>query len=332
MTVEIDSNSGFCGGVIRAIDGAERILAEKKGLFSLGAIVHNEAELARLRQLGLQTIGLSDLRGWAGISFDPVRGFAAHPSQPCGWAPPSNSAEGGMPPEGNTGPASSRTLLIRAHGEPPETYRLAQEKGFEVVDFTCPVVLKIQKSIREAYERNAPDGQIVIFGKIGHAEVLGLVGQVDGHAVVVEDIPQLEAELESGQIDPSRHVDIFSQTTKSPVEYEELCAMLRSRMSDPAILSVHNTICRQVASRHRELSAFARQHDVIVFVSGRESSNGHVLSNLCKSVNIRTYNVGGTSEVKPEWFRPDDNVGVCGATSTPKWLLEQVADHIKNLH
>ena len=290
MTVEIDRNSGFCGGVIRAIDGAERLLADGGPLFSLGAIVHNEAELGRLREKGLRTVD----------SLQSVQG-------------------------------NGRTLLIRAHGEPPQTYRIAEEMGWKVVDFTCPVVLKIQKSIREARAAKK-DGQIVIFGKIGHAEVLGLVGQVDGDASVVENLLQLQEAIVSGKIDLNRPVDIFSQTTKSPVEYEELCTSLAGRMASPGLLTVHNTICRQVASRHEELSEFARVHDVVVFVSGRESSNGRVLSDLCKSVNPRTYVVGNASELDPSWFSPDDNVGVCGATSTPKWLLEEVAGQIKNLH
>jgi 4-hydroxy-3-methylbut-2-enyl diphosphate reductase len=223
-------------------------------------------------------------------------------------------------------------VLLRAHGEPPRTYELAREKGFEVVDFTCPVVLNIQKSIREAWQRGRPDGQIVIFGKIGHAEVLGLVGQVDGKALVVENLQQLQDALKSGAIDVSRRIDIFSQTTKSPVEYEEICSFLAGKMASGDILTVHNTICRQVASRHRELVDFARRHDVIVFVAGRESSNGKVLSELCKGENPRTYNIGSASELNPSWFCPDDSVGVCGATSTPKWLLEEVASQIKNLH
>ena len=287
MTVEIDRNSGFCGGVIRAIDGAEKLLAEGGVLYSLGAIVHNEAELARLRGKGLVTLQSLD--------------------------------------------AKPGVLLIRAHGEPPRTYELAREKGFEVVDFTCPVVLKIQKSIREAWQRGRPGGQIVIFGKIGHAEVLGLVGQVDGKALVVENLQQLQDALKSGAIDVSRRIDIFSQTTKSPVEYEEICSYLAGKMASGDILTVHNTICRQVASRHRELVDFARRHDVIVFVAGRESSNGKVLSELCKVENPRTYNIGSASELNPSWFCPDDSVGVCGATSTPKWLLEEVASQIKNL-
>ena len=308
MTVEIDSNSGFCGGVIRAIGGAEKFLAERGELFSLGAIVHNEAELARLQHKGLITL---DSLNAAPASFTV------------------------SPKEGSTAKApvsANKTLLIRAHGEPPATYELAREKGFEVIDFTCPVVLKIQKSIREASRRHSPDGQIVIFGKIGHAEVLGLVGQVDGKAVVVENLPQLEVAIASGEIDISRHIDIFSQTTKSPTEYDELCAYLASRMAAPGLLEVHNTICSQVASRHKELVDFARGHDVIVFVAGKESSNGRVLCDLCASVNPRTHKVGSVAEIDPSWFSVADSVGVCGATSTPKWLLEEVAGHIKNLH
>lgn len=310
ISVEIDRGSGFCGGVIRAIGGAEKALASGTPLWSLGHIVHNEAELDRLQSLGLKSISNDDL-----IHFDSPEGELlqrqAHP------------ASAGKP-----------SLLIRAHGEPPSTYALAEEKGFEVLDFTCPVVLRIQKSIREAYTRlhtSQPFGQIVIFGKIGHAEVLGLVGQVDGDAFVVENLPQLQELVEGGRLNTSRRIEIFSQTTKSPVEYSELCKWLSSKMIYPNLLAVHDTICRQVADRHRELVAFARTHDVIIFVSGRESSNGKVLSGLCKSVNIRTYRVVGPEEVQKGWLRGDDRVGVCGATSTPKWLLEKVADKIKNL-
>ena len=223
-------------------------------------------------------------------------------------------------------------LLIRAHGEPPQTYRIAREKGYEVVDFTCPVVLKIQKSIREAWQRSRPDGQIVLFGKVGHAEVLGLVGQVDGKAKVVEDIAQLEEAISDGSIDVGKPIDIFSQTTKSPEGYAALCSALEKRMASDNLLTVHNTICTQVASRYKQLSDFAAGHDVVVFVSGKESSNGRVLCDLCRSVNGRTYQVGEASGIRAEWFLPDDNVGVCGATSTPKWLLEEVATQIKNLH
>lgn len=291
IQVEIEKHSGFCGGVIRAIGRAEKFLEESPGrtLYSLGDIVHNEAELRRLGEKGLVTV---DKDGLMNIP-DP----------------------------------SSETLLIRAHGEPPQTYSLAQKLGLTVIDCTCPVVLKLQKSIREAYERVKPaGGQIVIFGKIGHAEVLGLLGQVSGDAVVIENMPMLLSALEDGSIQTDRPLEIFSQTTKSPVEYSEICKVLES--CPGAGLQVHNTICSQVASRHEELADFALRHDVIVFVSGVSSSNGKVLFDLCKSRNQRTYHISDPSELEPEWFSDGDKVGVCGATSTPGWLLEQVAERI----
>lgn len=291
IQVEIEKHSGFCGGVIRAIGRAEKFLEESPGriLYSLGDIVHNEAELRRLGEKGLVTV---DKDGLMNIP-DP----------------------------------SSETLLIRAHGEPPQTYSLAQKLGLTVIDCTCPVVLKLQKSIREAYERVKPaGGQIVIFGKIGHAEVLGLLGQVCGDAVVIENMPMLLSALEDGSIRTDKPLEIFSQTTKSPVEYSEICKVLES--CPGAGLQVHNTICSQVASRHEELADFALRHDVIVFVSGVSSSNGKVLFDLCKSRNQRTYHISDPSELEPEWFSDGDKVGVCGATSTPGWLLEQVAERI----
>ena len=291
IQVEIEKHSGFCGGVIRAIGRAEKFLEESPGrtLYSLGDIVHNEAELRRLGEKGLVTV---DKDGLMNIP-DP----------------------------------SSETLLIRAHGEPPQTYSLAQKLGLTVIDCTCPVVLKLQKSIREAYERVKPaGGHIVIFGKIGHAEVLGLLGQVSGDAVVIENMPMLLSALEDGSIRTDKPLEIFSQTTKSPVEYSEICKVLES--CPGAGLQVHNTICSQVASRHEELADFALRHDVIVFVSGVSSSNGKVLFDLCKSRNQRTYHISDPSELEPEWFSDGDKVGVCGATSTPGWLLEQVAERI----
>lgn len=291
IQVEIEKHSGFCGGVIRAIGRAEKFLEESPSriLYSLGDIVHNEAELRRLGEKGLVTV---DKDGLMNIP-DP----------------------------------SSETLLIRAHGEPPQTYSLAQKLGLTVIDCTCPVVLKLQKSIREAYERVKPaGGQIVIFGKIGHAEVLGLLGQVCGDAVVIENMPMLLSALEDGSIRTDKPLEIFSQTTKSPVEYSEICKVLES--CPGAGLQVHNTICSQVASRHEELADFALRHDVIVFVSGVSSSNGKVLFDLCKSRNQRTYHISDPSELEPEWFSDGDKVGVCGATSTPGWLLEQVAERI----
>ena len=312
MTVDVDKNSGFCAGVIRAIDKAEEFLsladASHKRLYSLGAIVHNESELARLEQEGLVTIDREDLSE--------------------------------MPA------AEGETLLIRAHGEPPETYRRAEALGFGIVDCTCPVVLKLQQCIRESYERQHEGprkGQIIVFGKIGHPEVLGLLGQVNGDALVIESMKMLEDSVSDGRIDLCRPVEVFSQTTKSPAEYAAICSRLEEMMAAAnemqiaqfkgrRMLVIHDTICSQVATRHAKLARFALDHDVVIFVSGKASSNGKVLCDLCKSVNIRTYHISTDAELKKEWFRKEDKVGVCGATSTPKWLLEQVAEAVRKLH
>ena len=295
LKVEIDAGSGFCGGVIRAIGSAEKFLDEIPGrhLFSLGAIVHNEEELARLGRKGLVTIDYDDLADMQEVGGE--------------------------------------SLLIRAHGEPPSTYARAAALGFNVIDCTCPVVLRLQDSIRSAYARLKPlGGQVVLFGKIGHAEVLGLVGQVNGDAVVVENRSMLESALAEGTIRTDVPIEIFSQTTKSPAEYSEICEALSERLPE-GMLTVHNTVCSQVATRHDRLSSFALSHDVILFVSGKSSSNGKVLCDLCKSLNIRTYHIGSEAEIKGEWFGENDRVGICGATSTPKWLLEKVAACVEAL-
>ena len=314
LTVDIDSNSGFCAGVIRAISKAEEFLTkdrsnqqEGRKLYSLGAIVHNDAELTRLMDKGLVTIDKDDLDEMVD--------------------------------------AHGESLLIRAHGEPPSTYMQAESLGFKIIDCTCPVVLKLQKDIKEAYERvtDAGKGQIIIFGKPGHAEVLGLLGQTDDSAIVVENIPMLEEKVADGAIRLDVPTEIFSQTTKSPAEYSSLCARLEEMMAaynelsverfkGRELLVVHDTICSQVAKRHERLSKFALEHDVIIFVSGKASSNGKVLCDLCKSLNIRTYHIDNVSEIKREWFRADDKVGICGATSTPKWLLEEAAKHVLELN
>ena len=309
ITVDIDKNSGFCAGVIRAIGKAEEFLDSGDGrrLYSLGAIVHNDSELERLLDKGLVTIDKED--------FDEMVN------------------------------ADGEVLLIRAHGEPPQTYERAAALGFQVVDCTCPVVLKLQQRIKEAYIRQKENGcgQIIIFGKIGHAEVLGLIGQTEGTAIVVEDVFMLEEAVKDGSIRLDVPTEVFSQTTKSPAEYKGLCARLEEdmaryneltveRFKGRHLLTVHDTICSQVATRHERLSRFALEHDLIVFVAGKASSNGKVLCDLCKSLNIRTYHIDSPSEIKREWFRADDKVGVCGATSTPKWLLEETAEHILELN
>ena len=259
LTVDIDKNSGFCAGVIRAISKAEEFLDEAKQagdserkLFSLGAIVHNDAELTRLVNKGLVTIDKEDLD-------EMVK-------------------------------ADGEVLLIRAHGEPPQTYEKAYGIGFEVIDCTCPVVLKLQQRIKEAYVKHQEmdAGQIIIFGNIGHAEVLGLIGQTDGTAVVVEDLLMLEKAIKDKVIRLDVHTEVFSQTTKSPAEYALICSRLEEEMAHynelsverfkgRGLLNVHNTICSQVATRHERLTKFALEHDIIIFVSGKASSNGKVL-------------------------------------------------------
>ena len=312
LKVDIDSNSGFCAGVIRAIGKAEDFLGRERNgngrrLYSLGAIVHNDAELTRLTRMGLVTIDKEDMEEMVN--------------------------------------ATGETLLIRAHGEPPQTYRLAESLGFEVIDCTCPVVLQLQKKILNAYQAQQEQGkgQIIIFGKPGHAEVLGLLGQTEGTAVVIENVAMLNNAIDDGTILLDIPTEIFSQTTKSPAEYAQLCTCMLERMANhnelsverfqgTGMLNINDTICSQVASRHAKLTKFALQHDIIIFVSGKASSNGKVLCDLCKSLNIRTYHIDSVAEIKREWFRADDKVGVCGATSTPKWLLEDVAGSIKLLN
>jgi len=291
VTVDIDSHSGFCGGVIRAINRAEACLAENGRLYSLGAIVHNEAELARLEAKGMTVISDEEMEGMT--------------------------------------TAAGEHLLIRAHGAPPKTYELLESKGFIIEDCTCPVVLRLQQDILSSWKAGA---SVIIFGKVGHAEVLGLVGQTDGQAVVIENMAALEAAVAEGGIALDRPAEIFSQTTKNPDEYDAVCERLKALMEDHgSTLTVHQTICSQVSSRHAKLAEFARAHDVIVFVAGKASSNGKVLCDLCRENNPRTHHIDSQDEVRSEWFEGAGSVGICGATSTPKWLLELVAQKILQL-
>lgn len=283
MKVEIDANAGFCGGVIKAIATAEKYLgATGDGLlYSLGDIVHNEEELHRLKSKGLESRNLDEL-----LEMED---------------------------------SSSKTVLIRAHGISPDVRSRLDNRRFNVIDCTCPVVLNIQKQIRNAGNR------VLIFGKHGHPEVLGLVGQTDG-AMVFDSVGQLKDILKG--ISPDESVEVFSQTTMNPSEYSEACKLVTATLPKAV---VHDTICRQVASRHRDLSEFAARHDVIVFVAGSHSSNGKVLCSLCASVNPRTYSAGGPEDIRDEWFDRAETVGISGATSTPRWLLEEVAGKIENL-
>lgn len=286
LTIEIDEGSGFCYGVIRAVQKAEHKLKESGKLYSLGSIVHNNLELERLNNIGLEVIDFPQMKN-----------------------------------------LHDTTVLIRAHGEPPQTYAVAKSNNINLIDCTCPVVLKLQERIRNTYEEH--NGQIVIFGKIGHAEVNGLVGQTNGDAIVVDSVESLH------KVDFTKPVQIFSQTTKDPKEYEDICGIIREKIVDAGgkleDFKVHDTICRQVAQRHTNLIAFAKKHSVIVFISGKESSNGKVLYELCKSVNDRSYHVQDRDQIDAGWFRDGDSVGICGATSTPKWQLEGAAQYLAKL-
>lgn len=295
MRVEIDEHSGCCNGVRRAIEQAELVLSQNGALYSLGAIVHNETEMDRLRHKGLSTIGYEDLKN-----------------------------------------LQDTVVLFRAHGEPPAVYNIAKGNNIEIIDCTCPVVLQLQKRIAATYQEISPKGgQIIIFGKNGHAEVNGLIGQVQGNALVLEKVEQLHSAVNDGKIDLTKPIALFSQTTKDPQQFQQLGELLRSAVleacGNDSQLSIFNTICRQVSSRHPNLIEFAKGHTAIIFVCGKESSNGKILSQLCASVNPRTYSVEHHNEINPQWFGPDDFVGICGATSTPKWQLEEVANYLKNL-
>lgn len=285
MYVEIDDKSGFCFGVVRAISEAERALSAGGGVCSLGDIVHNRMEVQRLESLGLQTISRADIPLLEGLR-----------------------------------------MLIRAHGEPPSTYALAQQHNIEIIDATCPVVAALQKRVKRAYElMSERGGTVVILGKRGHAEVVGLTGQVDEQATVVE----CEADLEA--IDFGRPIYFLSQTTQSIALFESLCEKMRRRLPDESMLTVDDTICRRVSSREEHLRTFARRFDVVVFVCGRKSSNGKVLFEICRAENARSYNIEEAGELRAEWFEGASTVGVCGATSTPEWLMREAADAIMKL-
>lgn len=282
MRIEIDDKSGFCFGVVRAITEAEKALAEGGTVYSLGDIVHNRIEVQRLERLGLRTVTHDEMPRLAGCR-----------------------------------------LFIRAHGEPPTTYARARELGIDLIDATCPVVARLQTRVVRAHELMRPiGGQVVILGKRGHAEVVGLTGQVDAPTIVIEGPQDLDA------IDFARPVYFLSQTTQSIALFEQLCDEMRRRAADPAQVRIEDTICRQVANREEHLEAFARRFDVVIFVCGRKSSNGKVLFEVCRRANAATYNIEEAAELEPQWFAGAASVGICGATSTPKWLMQQVADAV----
>ena len=282
MEVIIDDNSGFCFGVVRAIGEAESALERVGDVYSLGDIVHNRVEVQRLEQLGLHTISHEDMPRLEG-----------------------------------------RTLLIRAHGEPPRTYRMAEELGITVIDATCPVVARLQRRLREAYDKmQEVGGNVVLLGKRGHAEDIGLTGQADDDVVVVES----EADLNN--VDFTRPIYFLSQTTQSIALFNQLAEEIKVRAKGVTV-NIDDTICRRVAGREALLADFSRSVDVVIFVSGRKSSNGRVLYEVCRGANPRSYNVEESSEIDWSWLEGAERVGICGATSTPRWLMEQVAEAIK---
>lgn len=282
MKVEIDNDSGFCFGVVTAIRKAEEELQKSGTLYCLGDIVHNSDEVQRLSSKGLKIITHSEMEKLHGVK-----------------------------------------VLLRAHGEPPSTYELARRNGIEIIDATCPVVLRLQQRIKDTF--STPAGQrpqIVIYGKNGHAEVNGLVGQTAGEAIVIESADDLD------RIDFSRDVALYSQTTKSLEGFRHITEEIRRRLQPGCRLESFDTICRQVANRVEKLQRFARAHDVVLFVAGKKSSNGKVLYANCREVNPSTYLISNPSELDPQWLDGAESVGICGATSTPRWLMEQVKNSI----
>ena len=289
MKVTIDKYSGFCFGVVYAIEMAESILEKEDTLYCLGDIVHNNKEVERLTDMGLKIINNDDLKT-----------------------------------------LSNCKVLIRAHGEPPSTYTTALENNIQLLDASCPVVLKLQHQIKEGYEDiKKINGQVIIFGKEGHAEVTGLLGQTKNDAIIVTTVEDLN------KIDFSKSIYIYSQTTKSPKAYKEISDIIAERVKltdgENVKYIVHDTLCRQVSGREPQLKNFSKENNVIVFVSGQKSSNGKMLYQSCKRENPNSYFISDINEINTEWFSSASSVGICGATSTPRWLMEQVQDAIEKI-
>ena len=285
MKIEIDQGSGFCFGVTRAIGKAEEELNKDGHIYCLGDIVHNGKECDRLQRLGLATINHEELKN--------IR---------------------------------QSKVLLRAHGEPPSTYLLAQKNEIEIIDATCPVVLHLQERIKKEYDNDKEHKkQIVIFGKNGHAEVLGLVGQTEGTAIVIESVADLR------KLDFNKDICLYSQTTKPLDEFRRIVEYIQENISSNATFTFYDTICRQVANRMPNIREFANRHDVILFVCGKKSSNGRVLFKECKDANPKSYMIDTANEIDLRWLQNCNSVGICGATSTPKWLMEECKIRIEEL-
>ncbi len=289
MKITIDKNSGFCFGVVRAIESAEENLQKNKQLYCLGDIVHNNEEVNRLHNMGLKIVTHQEF-----AQLHDVK------------------------------------VLIRAHGEPPETYRIAKKNNIELIDATCVVVLKLQQDIKKNYEDiNCRDGQILIFGKAGHAEVIGLLGQTNGKGIVISSVSDI------GAIDYSKPAKLYSQTTQSVEEYQTIIAAIQEKYNEKDnghLFQSYDTICRRVANRAKQIQSFAKQYDKIIFVSGEKSSNGLYLFDVCKKANQQSYFIYRSKQLQEIPFKEEDNIGICGATSTPMWLMEAIAEKIKKIN
>lgn len=286
MVIEIDSGSGFCFGVTRAIGKAEEVLQNSgESLYCLGDIVHNSMECDRLQRMGLISINHEE--------YDQLHDV---------------------------------TVLLRAHGEPPQTYRKAEENRIEIIDATCPVVLHLQERIKKEYDSDpSHNKQIVIFGKKGHAEVMGLVGQTAGTAIVIERPEDAQC------LDFERDICLYSQTTKPLDEFRHIVEYIGQHISPGATFRYYDTICRQVANRIPHIRAFASRHDVVLFVCGKKSSNGRILFNECRDANPQSYMIDAANEIDSRWLENCNSIGICGATSTPTWLMEQCKVRIEQL-
>ena len=284
MIIEIDNGSGFCFGVTTAISKAEEELNKTGNLYCLGDIVHNSNEVERLKQKGLETITHDQLRQLKNVK-----------------------------------------VLLRAHGEPPETYEIAKQNNIEIIDATCPVVLQLQRRINKSY--NECDGderpQIVIYGKRGHAEVNGLVGQTQGNALVIENLDEID------KIDFTRDIYLYSQTTKSLQEFKTLVEEIEKRINGYVVFKSYDTICRSVANRIPQIRQFASRHELILFVCGSKSSNGKILFAECHDANPNSHMISNENEIDPSWLEGKHSIGICGATSTPRWLMNQVKNFVE---
>lgn len=285
VKIEMDSGSGFCFGVVNAITKAEQELNNNTPLYCLGDIVHNGSEVDRLNKRGLQTIEHDEFAN-----------------------------------------LKNARVLFRAHGEPPSTYLAAKANNIQVVDATCPVVIKLQQRIKRAFETHPKEEwQIVIYGKIGHAEVNGLVGQTENTAIVVEHIEDLD------RVDMNKNICLFSQTTKSISGFNKLVETIKTQINPAVSFEFYDTICRQVSNRIPNIRNFAVRHDIVFFVSGKKSSNGKALFEECKAVNPNSYLISTPEDITPSLLEGVSSIGICGATSTPKWLMEEVAKELEKI-